>query len=257
MCHPEVPAGEPIPNVTTMEAPVPLAGGEQMPGLLAVPQQTPAAAVLIINDIFGRSPFYENLAQRLAQAGFVAYTPEFFFRLPPLAERTLEAARARRTQLDERDLLRDLDAALRWLAARPEVGGNPVGVIGFCMGGTVVLDFAQRPDVAAAVCYYGFPSHPRPDGKTSIDHAAEMRVPLLGFWGDQDEGVGMDNVERLRAALQQADRPHEFHIYPGVGHAFLSAFLEDASSPGYEAACASWTRTISFYREHLRALTPA
>ncbi len=257
MCHPEVPTGEPIPNVTTMEAPVPLATGEQMPGLLALPQRTPAPAVLIVNDIFGRSPFYENLAQRLAQAGFVGYTPEFFFRLEPLPERTLEAARARRTGLEERDLLRDLNAALAWLAARSEVGSNPVGVIGFCMGGTVVLDFAQRPDVAAAVCYYGFPAAPRPDGKTSIDHAAGMRVPLLGFWGDQDAGVGMDNVERLRAALEQAGKPHEFHIYPGVGHGFLAAFLEDATTPGYEAACTSSTRALDFYRQHLRARIPA
>jgi carboxymethylenebutenolidase len=248
MCHPEVPEGTPIPNVTTVEAPVPLAGGEQMPGLLALPRHTPAAAVLIVNDIFGRSPFYENLAQRLAQAGFIGYTPEFFFRLEPLAERTLDAARARRTRLDERDLLRDLDAALNWLAARPEVGGNPVGVIGFCMGGTVVLDFVQRADVAAGVCYYGFPGAPRPDGKTSIEHASQMRAPVLGLWGDQDAGVGMENVERL---------PHEIHVYPGLGHGFLSASLEDASTPGYEAACRSWTRTIAFYREHLRVRAPA
>jgi carboxymethylenebutenolidase len=257
MCHPEVPAGEPIPNVTTLEAAVPLGAGEEMPGLLALPERMPAPAVLIVNDIFGRSSFYENLVRRLALAGFVGYTPEFFFRVGPLPERTREAAFARRARLDESDLLRDMGAAVEWLIARPEVGGNPVGVIGFCMGGTVVLDFAQRPDIAAAVCYYGFPAAPRPDGKTSIDHAPEMRVPLLGFWGDQDAGVGMDSVEQLRAALERSGAPHEFHIYPGPGHGFLAAFLEDENAPGYEAACNSWTRALAFYREQLRALTPA
>lgn len=71
MCHPEVPVGVAPPDVRTEEVAVPLAHGERMPALLALPETTPAAAVLVINDVFGRSPFYENLSRRLAQAGFV------------------------------------------------------------------------------------------------------------------------------------------------------------------------------------------
>src|SRR2546428_13641979 len=86
MCHPEVPAGAPIPDVRIEEVTIPVEGGAAMPGLLTFPERTPAPGILIVNDVFGRSPFYDNLARRLAQAGFVAVTPEYFFpdgALPP------------------------------------------------------------------------------------------------------------------------------------------------------------------------------
>src|SRR6266508_3789571 len=105
MCHPEVPAGTIPPDVETHEIAIPLANGEQMPGLLALPEADsggPSPAVLVMCDIFGRGSFYENLARRLAQAGFVAYAPEQFFREGPLAEQTLDAARARRERFDEK-----------------------------------------------------------------------------------------------------------------------------------------------------------
>ena len=254
MCHPEVPPGTKTPDVAALEDAVALGSGERMPGLLAVPERTPAPGVLVITDIYGRSPFYENLVRRLAQAGFAGYVPEFFFRLPPLPERRLELARARREKLDEVQTLDDLGQALDWLAARPEVGSSPVGMIGFCMGGTFILNLAVRkPKVAGGVCYYGFPAAggmpggpPRP-----LDEAEKIQVPLLGFWGEQDEGVGMENVESLRRKLVSAGKDHEFHIYPGLGHGFLAAYLEEPSTPGYDAACESWTRALSFLRERL------
>ncbi len=99
MCHPEVPAGAPLPEVRVEDAVVPVEGGA-MPALLAMPQRLPAPGLLIINDVFGRSPFYDQLARRLAQAGFVAATPEYFFREGSLPEPTREAAMARAKRLD-------------------------------------------------------------------------------------------------------------------------------------------------------------
>jgi len=202
---------------------------------------------LIVNDVFGRSPFYDQLARRLAQAGFVAVTPEYFFREGSLPEPTREAAMARAKQLDFKRWGRDMSAAIDWLGARAEVNGA-VGTIGFCMGGTqALLLAARRDDLAATVSYYGFPADARTE-VSPIEVASKMHGPILGHWGDQDAGVGMDNVEKLRAALEEAGVEHEFHIYPGLGHGFLKASLEDEKTPGYEQACASWTRTLEFYR---------
>src|SRR5213592_3223303 len=92
VCHPEVPVGAPIPDVRVKDATIPVEGGA-MPGLLALPERRPAPGILIINDVFGRSPFYDQLARRLGQAGFVAVTPEYFFREGSLPEPTREAAR--------------------------------------------------------------------------------------------------------------------------------------------------------------------
>jgi carboxymethylenebutenolidase len=74
-----------------------------------------------------------------------------------------------------------------------------------------------------------------------------MKGPILGLWGDQDAGVGMDNVTQLDTALTEAGVDHEFHVYPGLGHGFLKSSLEDEGTPGYKQACDSWTRTIAFY----------
>src|SRR5256885_13302347 len=139
MCHPEVPEGQPTPRVTTEEITIPATGGDSMPAMLALPEGGPAPAVLVICDVFGRSPFYESLAARIATAGFEALLPDFFFRVGPLAERTREAAFARRARLDERGTLDDLQAALRWLRERPGPAGR-IGTVRFCIGGTLVLD---------------------------------------------------------------------------------------------------------------------
>lgn len=251
MCHPEVPAGTVPPKVETQEVRIRVEGGE-MPALLALPDRSPARAVLVVNDVFGRSAFYEDLSRRVAQAGFVALDPEYFWRegAVPAGDRAASQARAQR--LDQPRTLRDMDAALAWLRGNANVRGR-ISTIGFCMGGTLVLDMAVSANVDATVCYYGFPANggeppkpPRP-----LDHAARMRGPILGFWGDQDQGVGMDNVKALDEKLRTAKVAHEFHVYPGLGHGFLKAYLEDESTLGYQQACESWTRTLAFWREKL------
>ena len=245
MCHPEVPEGTTPPNVRTEELAISVDGGA-MPTFVAFPERARAPAVLVINDIFGRSPFYEHTSRRLAQAGFVAATPEFFFREGPLPEPTRDAAMARAKRLDFSRLVDDMSAAIDWLRTRPETN-SAVGTIGFCMGGTIVLLLAaRRRDIAASVCYYGFPADMRTPARP-IDLAAKMKGPILGHWGDQDAGVGMENVQQLDVALDTAGVEHEFHIYPGLGHGFLKASLDDEGTPGYRQACESWTRTIAFY----------
>ena len=125
------------------------------------------------------------------------------------------------------------------------------------MGGTqALLLSARRRDIAATVCYYGFPADARTEA-SPIELAPKMHGPILGHWGDQDAGAGMDNVEKLRAALVAAGVEHEFQIYPGLGHGFLKAALEDQKTPGYGQACLSWTRTLEFYRRSFARIPTA
>ena len=129
---------------------------------------------------------------------------------------------ARREQLDQNQSLVDLSQAIDWLHLQPFAAGR-IGTIGFCMGGTLVLDLAAERDDLATVCFYGFPaggpanmSGSPPAPLTLAEH---MNGPILGFWGDQDAGVGMDNVERLDALLKARGVDHEFTIHPGWGTA--------------------------------------
>jgi len=249
MCHPETPEGHTAPEVDRLEVEVPLIGNrEHMPALLCRPQTGAGAGVLVVADVFGRSPFYEDLAGRLALAGFTALLPDYFFRQGPLAERTREAAMARRERLDQEQTLVDLSQAIDWLHLQPFAAG-PIGTVGFCMGGTLVLDLAAERDDLATACYYGFPAAsgvPAP-----LDLADRMSGPILGFWGDQDTGAGMDNVERLGALLKARGVDVEFVIHPGLGHGFMAASQLDPAHEAYDAACRSWTRTIEFFRTHI------
>jgi carboxymethylenebutenolidase len=221
-----------------------------IPGFFARPEDGPAPAVLIIHDIWGANDFYHDLARRLAGEGFAALIPDFFVRQGPLVEQTREAARARGGELEQQAALRDIAGALSWLKDHPSTSGA-VGTIGVCMGGTLVMLAAAREPVPdASVALYGFPnaapSALRP--YVPLAEANTVRSPLLGIWGDQDQGVGMDNVEAYRSALAEADRPFEFVVYPGPGHAFLTF---DPGAPWYGEAQDAWRRTLAFLREEL------
>jgi carboxymethylenebutenolidase len=243
MCHTDVPPGQATPAVVRREVTVPLSAGDAMPALHVGADG--AAAVLVVADVFGRSPFYEHLASLLAEAGFQALLPDYFFRQGPLPTMDKQAAFARRAQLDERGTLRDLTAAVEWL--RESGSGDVVGLIGFCMGGTLALDLASTADGVAAVAYYGFPAAPPTETSPPrpIDLVEELRGPVLAFWGDQDETVGLDSVKRYVAVAP----PGVSHrILPGLGHGFIAAAdLTDPDDP----ATQTWRESVEFLRRHV------
>lgn len=207
--------------------------------------------VVLIHDVFGHSEFYRDMGQRLAAAGFTTLLPDLFHRQGPIPHRDREAASARRARLDDRVALADLAAALQYL--RDEEGAPRVGTIGFCMGGTLAMLLAAREPLAAAVVFYGFPAS---RGRTELapfqvlDEVDRIAAPLLGFWGDQDAGVGMDNVQRLDTTLDEHGKPHEIVIYPGLPHGFLT--FDEAAPFGQESRDA-WTRTLAFFADRLKS----
>ena len=252
MCHSDVPVGLETPVVESEEVEIPV-GEARMPALLIRPEPDVHASVLVVSDIFGRSPFYENLGARLAVAGFQALVPEIFFRQGPLPERNMEAAAARRAQLDENQTQRDLSYAIGWLKAKqPE---SRIGTIGFCMGGTQTLDLAAVRDDVVTVSFYVYPGRlAQATDRTApapLSVADKMTGPILGFWGDQDQLAGLANVEKLRAELTERGVDFELIIYPGLGHGFMAASGLDPEHAAYDAALDAWTRTVAFLHTHL------
>jgi len=261
MCHPDAPSASSGHPVSDEETWIAVDDGESMPAYLAKAGGDVArGVVVIVGDIYGaRTPFYEHIAQVLADVGFDSVVPEFFFRVGPLAEPTQEAAFARKGRLDERRALRDLDAAISWARQRTGDAAGRVGLLGFCLGGTFVLDLAATRDDVATVCYYGFPAGPPgPPGDPArsapkpLDHVDRIRGPVLGFWGDQDERVGIANVEAFARALEERGADFEYTVYPGLDHGFLQSGF-DPGAPGHEHAAASWDRAVAFLEAHARA----
>jgi len=256
MCHDTCP--HPVSGGAArqeQELALPLSARESLPIFLVLPERTPAPAVLILHDINGPNAFYQDLARRLADAGFVAALPDLFFRLDPPADDSREAIRERSAQLSQAQTLGDIQAALFWLRDHNEHTTGGVGTIGFCMGGSLVMLAASREPVpSASVAYYGFPVRQRTPNNPALaideDEVANIASPLLGFWGDQDRPVGMDNVAAYDDKLKTYHKPHEFHVYPGLGHGFLTF---DPAATAFEASQRSWERTLAFLDEHLGA----
>lgn len=247
MCHPDVPANCEAIEVHGSELTVDVPSGEAMPALLAGPAGAPG--VLLIADMFGRSAFYEQLAARLAAQGFQVLLPEYFFRQGPITESGHGAAFQRRAQLDEKQSVEDMRAAVEWL--RGQSGGAPVGVIGFCMGGTFALDLASTEDDLVVVSYYGFPvpqtsivQPPTPP----MDLVRELRGPVLAFWGDADETVGLDHISAYIDRATASNAQFQSAVLPGLGHGFLGTIDLDASN---DPAAETWNQTVEFLRSNL------
>ncbi|MGB3330677.1 MAG: dienelactone hydrolase family protein [Thermomicrobiales bacterium] len=257
MCHDDslvipVSGGAPL-----TEASIELDTGQTSPlPIFVVAPEGDAAVpgILLISDIHGPGPFYQDMARRLALQGYRVALPDMFARLDPLpADTAREIVSIRNRTLDQPTALEDIQATLDWLRTQPGATGK-IGVLGFCMGGTYVMLAGSRdPQPDAGVAFYGFPQRERtpfnPVLPLDEDEVANMDMPLLGLWGDQDAGVGMENVAAYDQALNRYKKPHEFFIYPDIGHAFMTF---DTTSPAWPHAEDAWTRAIAHFQHRLQ-----
>ncbi len=199
-----------------------------------------APAVIVAHEWWGLNAQIRGVARRLAQEGYVAIVPDLYHgQVAGDPEYAHELMRG----LDEDRAVADLDAALGWLRAQSRVDGRRVGVVGFCMGGRLSqLLGLHRPDLAAAVMFYG-----RPEKDPA--KLATLKVPLQGHFGGEDRGIGADQVDALRAGLAKAGKPVDIYVYPGAGHAFMN---EGQASYHPDAAKQAWARALQFFQKHLK-----
>jgi carboxymethylenebutenolidase len=215
--------------------------GGTAPGYLATPAQ-PGPGIVVIQEWWGLVPHIEHIADRLAEAGFVAFAPDLYHgestKSPDQAGKLMMAMR-----IDE--AARDLGAAIDFVASRPETRGKKVGTIGFCMGGALSLFAAcGNPEVGACVVFYG--GHPavKPD-------LASLQAPVLGIYAGKDTFVSPAVVQALDHQLTALGKRHEFHTYPDAQHAFFN----DVRPEVHDAAAAAdaWKKTLAFFRRELQA----
>ena len=235
-------------------------------GYLAHPAAPPEpggatrAGVVVVHDVWGLSDHTRDLARRFAAEGLAALAVNLYRRLPELA---LEDPGRWIRELSDPGMLAEVQAAVDFLAGHPAVAGHRVGVVGFCMGGMyALLAAASCRGLSASVVFYGLLSHahgmlhaaggldPARKPREPVAAAAEIRCPLLAFFGEDDEFVPLADVERLRAALAGASHPAEVVVCPGAGHAFMNDTRPAAFRP--ELARRAWSRTLEFLRHELR-----
>jgi carboxymethylenebutenolidase len=221
---------------------VPTPGGNgSIKGYLVRPAQAgKIPGVLVIHENRGLNPYIQDVARRLAVAGFMALAPDSLSSVggyPGDDEKGLQLF----NKLDRAKLLEDFLGTATWLKARPDCTGK-IGAVGFCFGGTVVNQLAVRMggELAAAVPFYG--SQPDATG------AAMIKAPLLAQYGELDTRI-TPGWPAFDAALTAAHVQHEGYVYVGANHGF-----HNDTTPRYDEAAAklAWQRTLDWFNKYLR-----
>ena len=195
-------------------------------------------SVVVVHENRGLNPYIEDVARRVAIAGFTALAPDG---LTPLGgyPGTDDEGKAMQRTLDRGKLREDFIAAFGRLKSDPDSNGK-VGVVGFCFGGGVCNAMAVRlPDLAASVPFYG--------RQAKAEDVPKIQAPLLLHYAGLDQRVnkGWPDYE---AALKAHGKDYTAHLYPGVNHGF-----HNDTTPRYDAASAelAWTRTVEFFNANL------
>jgi carboxymethylenebutenolidase len=213
----------------------------------------PRGGVIVIHHMPGYDRESRDIVRRFAVMGYNAVCVNLYSREGPGVSHEEAAAQAiARGGVPDGQFTGDAKGAARWLRDLPSSNGK-VGVIGFCSGGRQAILAAAGAGVDAAVdCYGGMVVEDPPAGFPVYpvrDAIADISVPLLGLFGQDDVHPAPAHVDELERLLREHDKAYEFHRYDGTGHAFFSV-----DRPSYyrgEAALDGWQRIEAFYRAHL------
>jgi len=210
------------------------------------PDGSPRAAIVVIQEIFGVGPYIKAVAERLAGAGYLVGAPDVFWRFARNWEADhdqagLEASIAKVQQLDFPQAVGDCVAAMNHLDG--QAGVEKVGVMGYCLGGTLAWGVAAAAEPAVCVSYYGSGV---PGMIGMID---QVHCPTLFHFGNQDAYIPNEGVDAVGAAI--AGREGFVLNVETAGHAFDNHESEMFYNEG--AANAAWAKTMAFLGEHMPA----
>ncbi|MDM9625489.1 YghX family hydrolase [Rhizobium sp. S152] len=195
-------------------------------------------AVVVVHENRGLNPYIEDVARRVAKAGFIALAPDGLTSVGGYPGND-EKGRELQQKVDPEKLMNDFFAAIEFMMKSDMTTGK-VGITGFCYGGGVANAAAVAyPELAAAVPFYG--RQPKAESVPSI------KAPLLLHYAELDKGI-TDGWPPYEEALKANNKTYEAYIYPGVNHGF-----HNDSTPRYDEAAAklAWDRTIDWFKRYL------
>ena len=199
-------------------------------------------AIIILHEWWGLNDHSKDIALRFAEAGYAAAALDLYSRLGyKVTKDPAEAAQLMNT-LSSQGALRDFNAATNYLKALSFIDPLRIGVIGFCMGGTLALTMAtHNSDLQAAVVFYG--------KVPPIETLDSLLCPLLYHYGAKDGWVTRQEVDRLKQGLAQYGKPGDVVIYPDADHAFFNDTRPEVYKK--EDAERAWAATLEFFGKHL------
>ena len=218
----------------------------------SVPNGSVRGGVVVIQEAFGLTGHIRRVTEALAEAGYLAVAPALFHRsaeqvfgyddydrlIPVILTLTAEG------------ITSDVDTAIAELT-RHGLEPDSIAIMGFCLGGTVTLATAARRRLAAAVTFYGGGvTEGRFGLEPGLEYGSRLLTPWLGLYGDLDEHIPVDEVERLREVTAACAVPTEVVRYADADHGF---HCDERSSFHPESSADAWRRTLAFLDEHIAA----
>ncbi|MBF7142318.1 MULTISPECIES: YghX family hydrolase [Pseudomonas] len=214
-------------------------GHGQVRGYLVRPaKKEKAPAVVVAHENRGLNPYIEDVARRVAKAGFVALAPDGLTSVGGYPGND-DKGRELQQKVDPQKLMNDFFAAIEWMKAHPAATGK-VGITGFCYGGGVANAAAVAyPELSAAVPFYG--------RQPKAEDVPRIKAPLLLHYGELDTAIN-EGWPAYEKALKANHNTYEAYVYPGANHGF-----HNDSTPRYDKAAAdlAWQRTIDWFTRYL------
>jgi carboxymethylenebutenolidase len=199
--------------------------------------------VVIAPDVRGLHHFYEELAERFADAGVHAIAFDYFGRTAGLERRPDDFPFRDHVPLTKPATIQaDIASAIGHL--RGATDARRIFVLGFCMGGRVAFNAsADQTEIGGVIGFYGrLSTRPGEEGTAPADRALRMRAPVLGLFGGADQGIPETEVRAFEKALGAAKLEHHIEIYPGAPHSFFDRTFDE-----HKDACAdAWRRALRF-----------
>lgn len=213
--------------------------------------------VVVIHHLPGWDEWITEVVRKFAHHGYASISPHLYFRDGPGSPDDIGARVRAAGGVPDEQVVGDVKAAIAYLRAQPNSNGK-VGVIGFCSGGRhAYLCGCRLPDIDAVIDCWG--GNVIVDDKAQlnakrpvapIDLTEQLRAPLLGIFGNDDENPNADQVNRTEAVLKKLGKDYEFHRYDKAGHAFFNT-ARPAFRP--EQAADGWSKVFAFLRKTLAA----
>ncbi|WIO45605.1 YghX family hydrolase [Klebsiella electrica] len=215
-------------------------GHAEVRGYLVVPTKSSVkpASVIVAHENRGLNPYIEDVARRVAKAGYIALAPDGLSSVGGYPGNDDEG-RELQQKVDPQKLMNDFFAAVAFMEKHPQASGK-VGITGFCYGGGVCNAAAVAiPELACAVPFYG--------RQPPIAEVGKIHAPLLLHYAELDKPI-TDGWPAYEQALKAQHKVFEAYIYPQVNHGF-----HNDSTPRYDRAAAelAWQRTLAWFAKYL------
>jgi carboxymethylenebutenolidase len=234
---PEIPAGHRVIAGGAAGEALTLTSGDDTEFSAYLARAGGPTGVVVLPDVRGLFRFYEQLAERFADAGHSAIAFDYFGRtagLGPRGEDFDYPPHVRQTSPDT--VAQDVHAAVQKL--REETGATTIVTVGFCFGGAQsFMQGARDHGLAGVVGFYG--SMVREGQRWTLDRAPDISVPVLGLFAGDDKNITAEMVAEFGTRLRV---PHEIHTYPGAPHSFFDRRQDDFA----EASADAWERILGF-----------